>query len=292
VSKRGVVAELLKNLKAKMTTEIDSRQAEILAIIQRSQGNSSRTSSRPFTANVTEDREFVTNGREVLKEEKIERSNDVSRSAIEEREKVATRLDGRETEIPNTDFSDPQSKSIVVSTAPILAPYDPNDRIVAVSAQQNKTDAGIKVSITIQTEADAEYGLIAPLTAELKRASKISELIAYGGDDEDFARMYSQQKRDIRGAPKELKKQLCIGRLHDRGKRSAWQADMFMVGHLASINVLDSIMFYYKDQEFCIEMNLPLSSSQATMYHCAGRFGTLVSSKQVPTLASVKRIPL
>jgi hypothetical protein len=275
-----------------MTTETDSRQAEILAIIRSTQGNSSRTSSRPFTVNVTEDCAFVTNGREVLKEEKIERINDVSRSAIEEREKFASLSDGRETEIPNTADSDSQSKSIVVSTAPILATYDPNDIIVAVSAQQNKTDAGIKVSITIQTEADAEYGLIAPLTAELKRASKISELIAYGGDCEDFARLYSSTKREIRGAPKDLKKQMCIGRLHERGKRSAWQADMFMVGHLASINVLDTIIFYYKQQAFEIAMNLPLSSSQATMYHCAGRFGTLVSTKQVPTLATVKRIPL
>lgn len=237
--------------------------------------------------------------REVYKEENNKRNNYISRSSEEshcvevsgetyllasgtsDHDFVSTSL-GRETSKP---------QDAVVSV--ITPPRELTSRtFTGISAQHNRSAKGIKVSITLQTQADAEQGLVKSLTAELKRHDRIRELKPYEFDSELFAEFYHQAKIAIKEDEDiEYRKTVCVGRLHERGKRAAWVANMIVVGNITDQGRLQSIKFFYNDEQYEITLDTEMSPRQATSYHSCGIWGNLKSNKVAPTLESITSTP-
>lgn len=230
-----------------------------------------------------ENADFSAFPREVYKDKKIKRYKNVSREKREETENLA----------PPGDVGKSKAKSKASGEESNLhSPAITSSRgITGISAQQNKTVKGIKVSLTVQTEEDAQTGDVFVVTAELKRADRIRELKAYSGDSEEFADFYSQAKQQIKDLEKEDQKLVCIGRLHERGKRAAWVADMLVVGKLNEDGILTQIIFYSLTEEYTISMDKQMSQRQTELYCCSGLYGNLITSKNAPNIQTLKRKP-
>ena len=156
-----------------------------------------------------------------------------------------------------------------------------------ISAQHAQTTSGIKVAITLQTPEQAESAHYFAVTAELKRNNRISELKPYSGDSELFAEEYQKLLALIRKDAD--RRNMCVGRLHERGRRSAWVADMLVIGYLNSDNILQSIVLYCNNEQYNIKMDHALSPRQANSYHSAGIYGELrTQTLAAPTLATLQ----
>ena len=161
--------------------------------------------------------------------------------------------------------------------------------IVGITAQHVRTERGIKVSFSIQTQAVAD-GTFASLTAELKRHGRLRELKRYSGDSASFEQHYITTINLLKDLTPEEGRRVCCGRLHERGKRAAWFADMMVVGNLdTSGTVLERVYLYSGLEEYVIEMSEPLSERQVQSYHCAGIYGQIRTNAQAPTLATAAR---
>jgi hypothetical protein len=237
--------------------------------------------------------------REVYKEENNKRNNYISRSSEEthcvevsgetyllasgtsDHDFVSASL-GRETSKP---------QDAVVSV--ITPPRELTSRtFTGISVQHNRSAKGIKVSVTLQTSTDAEQGLVKSLTAELKRHDRIRELKPYEFDTDLFSEFYHQAKLVIKqDEDPEYRRSVCVGRLHERGKRSAWVADMIVVGQLNEDNVLKSVKFFYTDEQYSITLDTAMSPKQATAYYSCGLYGNLKSTRVAPTLNSITSQP-
>ena len=162
--------------------------------------------------------------------------------------------------------------------------------ITGITAQHVRTDKGIKVSISIQTPGDIATGSFASLTAELKRHGRLRELKRYSGDSAEFEQHYIDTIDSLKELTPKQGQTVCCGRIHQRGKRAAWFADMMVVGHLDPTGTcLESIILWYGCEEYVIEMNQELSDRQAKGYHCGGVYGQIQTQAQVPTLMSAPR---
>lgn len=227
--------------------------------------------------------------REVLKDGSIEKENNISRSTSEERNVIlATPADWKNSQTPTANTSSGESHSEAESLRP-TATTSTRD-ITGIAAQHSNTSEGIKVMIALQTADDAELGAIVELTAELKRSDRIRELKPYAGDSEQFANMYATAKQDIRDLPVDIRENTCIGRVHARGKRSAWFANMVVVGVLDN-NILTRIIFWSDCDDYHIDMDLDLSKDQVGKFHSSGRYGNIVKIGSMPTLHNAKRVP-
>ena len=234
------------------------------------------------------------NPREVLKEKKNKRNNYFSRSS---EESVSLEV-SEETYLLASGPSDddfvserPLGQTAFDSISP--APRELSSRVfTAISAQHNHTAKGIKVSVTLQTAEDAELGLVKLLTAELKRWDRIRELKPYEHDTDFFAEFYKKSLEDIRTdtAPS-VRSRVCVGRLHTRGRRSAWMADMIIVGWLSDLDTLERVLFYYGTEEYDIAMDMPLSPRQSDIYRSAGLWGQIKTAQVRPTLNSIQSQP-
>jgi hypothetical protein len=158
-----------------------------------------------------------------------------------------------------------------------------------ISAQHNITVRGIKVSITLQKADEADDCAYLELTAELKRSDRIRELKPYAHDNDDFAEFYQGIKQHIKhNMNTDERRQICLGRLHARGSRAEWVADMMVIGQLNSNNILETVKFYY-DDEYVIDMNQTLTRRQTDIYHSSGLYGTIKRQRTAPTLDTLKR---
>jgi hypothetical protein len=164
--------------------------------------------------------------------------------------------------------------------------------ITGVSVQHCRTETGIKVACNIQTATDAETGDCVALTAELKRSHRMNQIKKlYEPDRYEFQQLYWQTLEQLRELPVKQRKSICVGRLHQRGQRAAWVADMFMIAYMNEDRV-ESVYLNANNQEIEIELDGILSPTQTEMYWSTGIYGQLRTGKPAPTLATLKRIRL
>jgi len=165
-----------------------------------------------------------------------------------------------------------------------------NRGISGITAQHVKTERGIKVSISIQTPDDRAEGSFVSLTAELKRHSRLRELKRYSGDSATFEQHYIDTITSLKELTPKQGAAVCCGRLHQRGKRAAWFADMMVVGELdATSTYLERLVLYSGLEEYVIDMNQELTERQIKGYHRAGIYGEIVTVSQAPRLSTAPR---
>ncbi len=225
-----------------------------------------------------------------LKSDSIEGSH-VSRLS-EETDKLP--IGGSEKAVRSQEFSqDSASIGIQERDTVLGSPRELSTRTcTGITAQHNKTKSGVKVSVTIQTQESALSGCALELTAELKHSSRLRELTTFECDEDYFAAIYSDAKQQIRDLDDSgTRNKMYIGRLHERGTRSTWWADMFMVGITNDAGVLETVFFYHENDEYQIDMNMQLSPKQEAGYHSTGIYGKIVTKKQRLTLSNASFKP-
>ena len=233
--------------------------------------------------------------REVYKDKKIKRKKDISREDDEETANGEvsgeTCLLGKtpndmEDSVPSS-FGQKAVDSVITPAASISSR---DQTFTGISCQHVKTKNGIKLSLTLQTYEDSLTGEVVELTGELKRHSRIRELKHYDDDDEYFSRgVYHALIDELKEFSPEEGKHICIGRLHDRGRRGAWYANMVVVGKLDDNNHLETVYFYSDNEQYEILLLGQLSDSQQELYHSTGIFGNLVRNRRAPRLATAPR---
>jgi hypothetical protein len=221
-------------------------------------------------------RELSTRSREQLNNKKIKKQNNVSRLSEETISLTSSLL----SETPL------KPQEAFVSE---IAPASSYTRaITGINAQHSRTDRGVKIMLTMQTAHDrAECGQI-HLTAELKRYSRLRELKTYRGDSFEFDEHYRNTIQMIKDLGPEAGGSFCVGRLHQRGKRDAWVADMMVVAKVID-DQIQQVLFYYQTEEYAIDMDADMTAQQQQIYHSAGRYGEINTRKPIPTLATLKR---
>lgn len=235
------------------------------------------TSSRDKHTNV------IDNSREVLKKKKSKKVNNSSR--------IGEELKG--SDFVTSCLADANSIGVGQEAFDnVIAPAasTSNRTITGITAQHVRTERGIKVSLSIQTAQDCSTGEFASLTAELKRHGRLRELKRYAGDSLEFDKHYTTTVQELKSLTPEQGRTVCCGRIHERGKRAAWFADMMVVGQLdESGTYLDSIILYYGLEEYEIAMTEPMSERQAVGYHCSGIYGEIATATKAPTLMTALR---
>jgi hypothetical protein len=157
-----------------------------------------------------------------------------------------------------------------------------------IEAYHVKTDRGIKLNLTLQTPADAELGVAVKLTGELKRQKRWREIRPYAGDAEYF-QSFVQEIKDQLQTERPDGYEWCLGRVHMRGKRNAWFANVVV---LASIqhNKITQAKICIEDDIYELDLDLDLNENQMQYYSAGGRYGAIRSAKTVPTLATATRV--
>jgi len=169
-----------------------------------------------------------------------------------------------------------------------LPPATTSSRVTGISVQHVKTTRGIKLTVAVQTAADAESGEYVELTAELKRHSRLRELKRYAGDDYDFEQLYINYITELKTLSPAAGKDICMGRLHIRGARGKWFANMAMVGFVTD-GVVRRALLYINTAEYEIELTGLLSPRQEQLYHSTGIYGQLISQRPTPRLETAAR---
>lgn len=238
--------------------------------------------------------------REVLKNKKIERLKNSSRDDHEELDQICLRPGtGEEQGQKQTADQNPE----IVNTLPLSfgdncsggeddADTRTTSRVFTGITAQQAISKTLKVFITLQTAAMAELGGVIKLTAELKRPKRIYELKPCEGDTDEFASDFEQIKSMILSMSLVEREGICLGRLHDCGKRDLWFANMCLLGKYNTDDVLETVTVYVDNEEYQIDMTLPLSPSQASYYKCSGIYGSITKNKTHPTWQSANVVVL
>jgi hypothetical protein len=219
----------------------------------------------------------ISNSREVYKDKKIKRQKDSSRLS-EDTEPVASQSLLSETPLkPQEDFVNE------------ITPATTSSRVKGISAQHVRTKTGIKLNVTIQTEQDATDGMYVELTAELKRHGRLRELKSYEPDDAYFEELYVNTIAELKALTPEEGRGVCMGRLHVRGARGHWFANMFAVGQLTEQDQLHTVILHINGEEFEIVLDGVLSPRQEQLYYNTGIYGNLTKKKSAPRLETAAR---
>ena len=245
---------------------------EMMDMVQRSRERLSNTSPRELVLAETTDLDSFP--REVYKDVKIKRNKDTSRSSEDTEPATSSSLEAN----PQKAFDSN------------IAPARTSSRIHGITVQHVQTKNGVKLNVAIQTVADAEDGLYVELTAELKRHTRLRELKRYPEDDAYFEEHYINTIEEIKSL-KDNGRQLCMGRMHERGARGRWFANMFAVGKFSDTNldVMSQVVIHIGQEEFEILLDGQMSPAQQTLYHSTGIWGSLKTSKPAPRLETAKR---
>lgn len=255
---------------------------EILKMVEASRARLDRENL--VIADSPENAFFSGDPREVYKDKKIERKKDISRDTREETQTFASHPFGEE--LPK-----PQPQPQVVSENE-SGPRELTTRgYTGISVQHSRTRSGVKVSLTIQNAQDALAGEVLELTAELKRHDRLRELKSYDADSYEFARLYSETITELKSLTPDQGRNICMGRVHDRGARSAWYADIMVVGTLDDHGRLIRVLVNLEGDEYDIAMDQPLSPRQQEIYHSGGLYGHLKTIRTAPRLSTAKRTP-
>jgi hypothetical protein len=241
------------------------------------------------------EREVSSRSREVYKERKKEIQNYTSRLDRED-------ADGVEVSARPASWPEAVASSPVASTSssfPLagtsspgtdtmcqergvgnLAPRDVFSRYSGISIQHVRTDKGVKIAITLQKPEWAAAGACQMATAELKRYDRLREIRARADDSDHFAEYLKNAKQDLQDA---ADRNVCMGRLHQRGRRSQWLYDTLIVAFFSG-DKMQRVMLYLEGDEYIIDLDQELSESQQKFYRAQGRHGDIVSARRVPRL--------
>lgn len=133
--------------------------------------------------------------------------------------------------------------------------------------------AGVRLHISLQTAEHQRQGERLLVTAELKRYDRLREVKSRLTDSAAFACLLEDAKRDIHTA---RNRDLCLGRIHYRGKRSAWIQDALIVAHLVAGHA-DWVLLYLEHEQYHVTMDRPLTAAQQAVYLCSGQQGDLIN---------------
>ncbi|CAB4153577.1 hypothetical protein UFOVP640_8 [uncultured Caudovirales phage] len=227
------------------------------------------------------------NSREVYKDKKIKRQKYVSRLSEETESLTSSPLETSSREVSPEGLEGLCSQEKEVS---VITPARTTPRITGISMQHVRTEHGIKINVAIQDEADAKQGLYSEITAELKRHGRLRELKRYAHDDYEFEQLYIGTINELKELSPAQGKRIAIGRLHERGVRGKWVANMFVFANLdESGTLVTSALININGQEYEVVLNGELSPNQERLYHSTGIYGNLASTRPAPTLATLKR---
>ena len=140
------------------------------------------------------------------------------------------------------------------------------------------TKFGIKLAITLQTAAQAQAGERVLVTAELKRYKRLREIKSRLDDTAAFAVYLEATKQDIHAIKNH---EVCMGRIHARGQRTAWIRDALVVGIIRD-DVVQSVVLNLEGEEYQVELDTTLSPKQEPLYLASGTWGEIVN----PTVVS------
>jgi len=158
--------------------------------------------------------------------------------------------------------------------------------ITGISVQHSRTKKGVKVMVNLQTLHQSRTGDIITLTAELKRWDRLRELKPYELDSPEFAELYADTIEDLKRTPADQRRPYCFGRLHNRGARSEWYPNMFMLGILDEHSHLQRILFNCEGAEYEIQLDHELSPRQAVAFYSSGIWGVLRNNRPRPSLST------
>lgn len=225
--------------------------------------------------------------REVYKDIKIKTQKHVSRDQREDLDTLTSSpLASASQEVSPEGLEGSLGQEEEVS---VIAPATTSSRIHGITVQHVRTKSGVKLNIAIQTCADAETGEYVDLTAELKRHGRLRELKRYAGDDAYFEELYMDTIADLKALDPEQARPYCMGRMHVRGARGKWFANMFAVGKLNADNIIELVYLHVNGDEFEIALTGELSPRQAEIYHATGIWGSLRSNRPAPRLETAVR---
>jgi hypothetical protein len=238
-------------------------------------------------------RELLSRSREQYKEEKKERQNYSSRLG---REDVNGFEVSKETcLVAQRQASDPLAVAPgnlsleSVTSSPrgqgaeegnVISPRELTSRYSGITVQHARTTRGIKIAITLQKSAWQDTGACQLATAELKRYDRLREVKARPDDSEQFAHYLESIKTQLHAT---RNRDTSIGRLHQRGRRSAWLYDTLIVATMTG-DLVNRVMLSLEGEEYVIDLDTSLTDLQQKYYHVQGRYGNIVSGNQAPRL--------
>jgi hypothetical protein len=281
---------------------METQKQDILAIVQARRAAIAAEQARELNTRINAENtqqiaDFPQKAREVYKEGNSEIGKHCSRSSEEPSEFVFQTSSEKKSATPEQ----PSQPNAAATEGLIENHFDyggdattvtsRTETYSGISVQHVITKAGIKVSITLQSYEDAELGAQVQVTAELKRSDRLRELKPYDGDDDWFAEVYAEQIEDIKlEKDKEHKKLLCIGRMHERGKRAAWYKNMLAIGKLNADNEIETLILCIEGESYQVNLTKEnMSTRQLDAYHCIGFYGALKKNKAAPSIANAPR---
>jgi hypothetical protein len=243
----------------------DITAEDILHAIQRRQ---QRTG--PGTEFVIAPRELTSRPREQLKNTIIEEQNNSSRQESEDETGVQSPL--RKT---------PPSGRGQEDFGSVITPASSSSRYSCVLVQHCITGKGVKLAITLQRQA-ADQTQTARVTAELKRYDRLREVKSRLDDSAQFSVFLEETKRTIY----DLKQhEFCMGRMHQRGKRSQWLCDTLAVAQLTPAGQVGQVILNIDHEEYEVRLDGALTQAQRRLYHATGQWGDWRSNRATaPTM--------
>jgi hypothetical protein len=237
-------------------------------------------------------REVSDRSREVLKNKKIKKRKDVSRTS----EDIELRKVSGET----CPLTQRQASASVAAAASLLTsssldrdssvviegnviPARSSSRLTGITAQHAKTAKGVKIMLTIQGPDHASQGIVVPVTAELKRYDRLREIKSLATDSDEFDRLLTKILDQIY---ENKDKSYCVGRIHERGRRAAWIKDSVVIGVLND-GVITNVVLFVNNEQYEIIMDKDMSERQHKHYHSQGMLGEIVNGEQAPTLDTI-----
>jgi hypothetical protein len=155
-------------------------------------------------------------------------------------------------------------------------PARTSNRYTGIAVQQPRPRAdsrkpGLKLAISLQTESMAAKGQLFLLTAELKRYDRLREIKSKLDDSSAFAQILEQAKQEIHA---ERDRAMCIGRIHLRGKRSAWIPNALVIARI-NTDTIQSAILILDDEQYIIALDQPITEAQQPLYLAAGTTGSI-----------------
>ena len=155
-------------------------------------------------------------------------------------------------------------------------PARTSNRYTGIAVQQPRPRAdsrrpGLKLAISLQTESMARKGQLFLLTAELKRYDRLREIKSKMDDSSAFAQILEQTKQEIHA---EQDRAMCIGRIHLRGKRTAWIPNALVIARVDH-NQIATVIVVLDEEQYIIRLDQTITPAQQPLYLAAGISGSI-----------------
>lgn len=225
---------------------------------------------------------FSAKPREECKHKNIETEKHISRSSEESNQTCPSDA----FDIASLEVS-PEGLAVTGEGVVLSARENYTSRVyTGIETFHNRTAKGIKINLTLQSAVDAESGACIKLTGELKRQDRFREIADYAGDADYFKQFVVALKQAYQ---KDRQQQWCIGRVHARGRRSQWFANVIVLAQLVD-NVVVDVRVWIEHEDYAFNLDLALNTNQQQYYHTGGRYGSIRSNPVVPTLHTAERV--